>query len=464
MRLILSRLRNQKCRRSPEIPRVCVSRQRKGETLVLVANPVDSRIDTAAGRSLSNTLRSTTLNILDLLKGQLGDGLAGQLGGMLGEPEEKTKGAMDGMLGSILGSILGKASTPGGAEELSREVDKHDGGILDSIGDIFGNNDRQKEVADSGGGILGSLLGDKLGGVGDLIGKASGMKSGSILSMLGMLAPLVMGFLGKMKKTQGLDSGGFATMLMSQKDNIGAAMPEGMSNTLGLSDGLFSKAAGVVSGAAGAVGDAAGATAGAVGDAAGAAAGAVGNAAGAVGDAAGAAAGAAGDAAEAGGNLLKALLPLIVLGVLGWFGYTWWQGRNADEDANTDGGAIAGDAMAGLPAMPEIPKLDGLGEVGTKFTDLFKNTESTLSGITDVESAKTAATRLGELTTGMDGLTDGFGALPDATKTGFISHITGQLLPRLTGVIDKVKGIPGVGAIIQPAIDAMLEKLKGFTG
>ena len=117
------------------------------------------------------------MNILDLLKGQLGDGLAGQLGNMLGEPEEKTKGAMDGMLGSILGGILGKASTAGGAEELAREVDQHDGGILDSIGDIFGNGDRQKEVADSGGGILGSLLGDKLGGVGDLIGKASGMKS-----------------------------------------------------------------------------------------------------------------------------------------------------------------------------------------------------------------------------------------------------------------------------------------------
>ena len=115
-------------------------------------------------------------------------------------------------------------------------------------------------------------------------------------------------------------------------------------------------------------------------------------------------------------------------------------------------------------SMPEIPKIEGLGDMGTKFTDLFKNTGETLSGITDVESAQTAATKLGELTTGMDGLTDGFGALPDVAKTGLVSHITGALLPQLTGIIEKVKGIPGVGDIIQPAIDTMLQKLKGFTG
>ena len=179
------------------------------------------------------------MNILDMLKDQLGGQIAGQLGGVLGEPEEKTKGAMDGMLGSILGGILGKSSTSEGAEELSKQLDEHDGGLLDSIGDIFGGGGKHEEVAQSGGGILGSLLGDKLGGIGDLLSGASGMKSGSVLKMLGMLAPLVMGFLGKMKKSQGLDAGGFASMLMSQKDNIGAVMPEGMSDALGLKQGLF---------------------------------------------------------------------------------------------------------------------------------------------------------------------------------------------------------------------------------
>ena len=55
------------------------------------------------------------MNIPDGLKDQVGDGFAGQLGSVLGESAQKTKGAMDGMLGTIPGSVLGKASTAEGA-------------------------------------------------------------------------------------------------------------------------------------------------------------------------------------------------------------------------------------------------------------------------------------------------------------------------------------------------------------
>lgn len=426
------------------------------------------------------------MNILDMLKDQLGGQIAGQLGGVLGEPEEKTKGAMDGMLGSILGGILGKSSTSEGAEELSKQLDEHDGGLLDSIGDIFGGGGKHEEVAQSGGGILGSLLGDKLGGIGDLLSGASGMKSGSVLKMLGMLAPLVMGFLGKMKKSQGLDAGGFASMLMSQKDNIGAVMPEGMSDALGLKQGLFSQATGAVGDAANAAKGVAGAAVGAAGDAAGAAAGAVGDAAGAVTGAAGAAAGAVGDAAaegaKAGGNLLKMLLPLIIVGVLGYLGYNYVNSGDQDaEDPKTTqpntpqprpaniapamGGGGGGGARPvrrsgfALPNLDDVPELK---ETGGKFTKLFDGAFAALDGITDEESAKDAATKIEEVTGQLDGLNEGFTALPEKGKTVLLDNIANRVVPGLTRLFDKAKELPGVADILQPVVEALMAKIKGI--
>jgi hypothetical protein len=412
------------------------------------------------------------VNILDMLKDQLGGQIAGQLGGLVGEPEEKTKGAMDGMLGSILGGILGKSSTSEGAEELSKQLDDHDGGLLDSIGDIFGGGDKQEEVAQSGGGILGSLLGDKLGGIGDLLSGSSGMKSGSVLKMLGMLAPLVMGFLGKMKKSQGLDAGGFASMLMSQKDNIGAAMPDGMSDALGLKQGLFAQATGAVGDAANAAKGAAGAAVGAAGDAAGAVTGAAGAAAGAVGDA-------AAEGVQAGGNLLKMLLPLIVVGVLGYMGYNYiFSGTEADESntiqqkpaggvqptmmggTGSDGGGQSQQASFALPDMDDLPELK---ETGGKFTQLFDGAFNALDGVTDAETAKSAATKLEEITNQMDGLNEGFTSLPEKARTVLLANITDQVLPALTKVIDRVKELPGVADILQPAIDALMAKINSFS-
>ncbi|MFK7817472.1 MAG: DUF937 domain-containing protein [Planctomycetaceae bacterium] len=387
------------------------------------------------------------MNIMDMLKDQLGSQIAGKLGGALGESEDATKGAMDGMLGSILGGILGKASTPQGADDLSKQLDQHDGGLLDSIGDIFGG-DKQEEVASSGTSILGSLFGDKLGGIGDLLGGASGMKSGSILKMLGMLAPLVMGFLGKMKKSQGLDAGGFASMLMSQKENIGSAMPDGMTGALGLSDNLFSKAGAAATDAAQ-------------------------SAKSAVSGAASNVASEATAAAKEGGSILKLLIPLILLVAAGYMGYVFMTAGSLNQDPDGSeatarpknlrvAGAGGGPPRAAAPEATGFAAIEGLGDMAGQFKDIFSGAEDTLVGIEDEAGATAAVTKLGELTESLGGMSEGFGGLPDAAKTGVVAYITEKVLPRLVMAFDKAKEVPGVEAILKPAIDAMMEKVKSF--
>src|SRR5258705_6710382 len=54
----------------------------------------------------------------------------------------------------------------------------------------------------------------------------------STSKLLGILTPVVLGFLGKQQKSMGLNAGGLANLLTGQKDNIRAAMPAGLDTAL----------------------------------------------------------------------------------------------------------------------------------------------------------------------------------------------------------------------------------------
>jgi hypothetical protein len=75
-------------------------------------------------------------------------------------------------------------------------------------------------VGNAGAGNMGSaLLGQVLGGgthnaIADTISQQTGMDSGAVTQLLGMLAPLVMGAVGKSSQEQGgLDPSGISQML-----------------------------------------------------------------------------------------------------------------------------------------------------------------------------------------------------------------------------------------------------------
>ena len=101
-------------------------------------------------------------------------------------------------------------------------------------------------------------------------------------------------------------------------------------------------------------------------------------------------------------------------------------------------------------------------------TDMLKNVQesfgkltSTLSAITDGESATAALPRLSQLTESFGGMSDLFGKLPDAAK-GAVSGVFGSAISELKPMLDKIMAIPGVDAIIKPAIDTLMAKLNAF--
>jgi hypothetical protein len=164
-------------------------------------------------------------NIVDLVKGYLTGDVKNRISSFLGESSDKTQSGIDAAVPGLLSGFTSAASTPDGAQRLASAVDKGDDGILSNLSSILGKG----YSADTGSGLLQSILG--AGGLSELtgrIGKSSGLSGSATSALLSFLAPVAIGALKKLKLSGGLDAAGLSSLLASQKNNIAAAMPEGM--------------------------------------------------------------------------------------------------------------------------------------------------------------------------------------------------------------------------------------------
>jgi len=178
-------------------------------------------------------------NIIGLLQNQLNDNLLTKISGLLGENKSGVTAAVGSALPAILLGLMQKGSEPNGAASLTKMLQegKHDGGILDNLGNLLGGGAASKDFISSGKNVFGSLFGDKAGAIADLIASASGISKNAGSSLLGILAPIVMGFLGKILKTQGgLNPAGLTNLLLGQKDYIKSALPSGLTQLMGVTN------------------------------------------------------------------------------------------------------------------------------------------------------------------------------------------------------------------------------------
>ena len=252
------------------------------------------------------------INLLDMLKGQIGDAVISQAGSFLGADNSGVKSAMGAALPSILGSLISSGSTTSGSKGLIDMITKggHDGSVFDNLGSVLGGGDATSGFLNSGSGILKSLMGNKLGSVVDIISSVSGLNKGSSSSIMSMAAPLVMGMVGKYVKSKALDAMGLSKFLGSQSKHVASALPAGMGSLLGFNtSGMGDKVEAAADTARGAV---AGAT-------------------------------------NEGSSLLKRVLPLLLLLGLAFFGWNWFSNSKAGEmvgDAAATVGETVGDAAS----------------------------------------------------------------------------------------------------------------------
>jgi hypothetical protein len=154
--------------------------------------------------------------ILDLLNGPMGQTLIQGASKQFGLGESSTQKAMSAAMPLILGAMKNNASTPDGASGLLGALmgGKHDGGIMDQLGDILGGDSVNEDVLQDGEGILGHVFGGKQEHVAAAVSKSSGIDLGSAMNILKIAGPFLMGAIGKQARTQNVsDQNGIGDLL-----------------------------------------------------------------------------------------------------------------------------------------------------------------------------------------------------------------------------------------------------------
>lgn len=149
-----------------------------------------------------------------IIKNLLTKGIVDKLSNSLGTNSEQTKSAMEGLLPAILGGLAKNTAKKEGADLLGKVLKDHDGSILDNIDGFLGDVKSGK-----GDKILNHVLGEKTSEIGKMIAEKSGLEEGMTGKLMEMLAPMVMGAVGKETKEKGLGSDMLSSLLKgSMKD------------------------------------------------------------------------------------------------------------------------------------------------------------------------------------------------------------------------------------------------------
>ena len=151
--------------------------------------------------------------ITQMITQKVAGAAAGQLAQRLGISEGTAQTAVQLAVPVIIAALARNASQPQGAQDLHQAVaSDHDGSILDQLTSYLGN-----PQAANGSGILGHVLGGDRPAVESNLALATGMDQNSAGNLLEMVAPLVMGAVGREQQQNGLDPNGLSQFLAQQQ-------------------------------------------------------------------------------------------------------------------------------------------------------------------------------------------------------------------------------------------------------
>jgi hypothetical protein len=132
---------------------------------------------------------------------QLLDDRADQIGQRIGADGTATRTAMHAAIPALLAALSADARRGSGLRQALEQ--DHDGAILDQLDDYLGGNAQLSPRTTNGAGILEHVLGERQGDMAQALSARSGLDLGTIMKLLPILAPILMGMLGKKGRTSG---------------------------------------------------------------------------------------------------------------------------------------------------------------------------------------------------------------------------------------------------------------------
>src|SRR5262245_17824112 len=135
-------------------------------------------------------------SLLDGLAEQLGPDTIHQMSAQIGATPHQTESAIATALPLLLGQLERNTATPQGANALMGALDRdHDGSILDDLAGFLGSGPSNSDARS-----VDHIFGGKKASVESAVAQRSGLGGGQVMKLLAMLAPLVLGMLGRQSR------------------------------------------------------------------------------------------------------------------------------------------------------------------------------------------------------------------------------------------------------------------------
>jgi hypothetical protein len=362
--------------------------------------------------------------------------MMGRIAAALGLDRNDTRTGVAAAVPALLAALAGVVAKPGGAQGLVDTI-KQQSGVADSFGTMIGTRN-PSFLIEKGSNLLTSWLGGSDQSVlAGSVGTFSNLGQTGGSSLLGMLTPLVLSLIGKQMGPR-LDASSLTNLFASQKEQIAQALPSGMSNLLGGTN-LLDSLSGTGAYAATAAQQA--------------------------GRAATAAAGQGAQYARSMGTATRRAassttpawvywaIPAIVIAGLLWY-------LLADRTPQVAQQTTVPPQTQTVPTQTQSIMVGGV-DVGKQLDESLGEIRTSLAGITDAASARTALPKLQDASAGIDKVADLVRQLP-ADQRKVADGLVNSSMATINQLFDKALAIPGVADVIKPTIDPLRTKLANL--
>lgn len=143
------------------------------------------------------------MNISELLNGEMSEATLNGIAQQVGISKEDTTKVINASIPVLTGMLHKNASSDQGARGILGALSEHDGSIFENLSGFL-NQGNTKD----GEGILGHILGGNKKTVSKQLSKKTGVSTANVSKILALLAPIIMGYLGKQAKSSKVSTGG----------------------------------------------------------------------------------------------------------------------------------------------------------------------------------------------------------------------------------------------------------------
>lgn len=159
------------------------------------------------------------LNIIDLIKGQLGPALISQAATQYGESESGISKAISGLLPAVVGGMANNAEKPGVIDAI---MGASSNGML---GNLLGGTANNSLITS----VLSTIFGGKVTDIVNAISSYSGVNSTTSNALLNMVTGATLGSVGKYATDNNIGASGITNLLHDQKGIVSSLLPAGLS-------------------------------------------------------------------------------------------------------------------------------------------------------------------------------------------------------------------------------------------